>query len=98
MQCAQLFFIFILFCFLFLTHSHFTIIQLNSATHLVESYHPHSDRVWQVLIKYETAESKANFEKSVAAGELDAAWPPREAFYEDCKKALRKAFPAARRL
>ena len=30
----------------------------RDATHLVDSYHPHSDKVWDVLLKYETPASR----------------------------------------
>ena len=50
----------------------------RDCTWLVESYHPYSDKVWQVLRKYQVDEE-----------ELEEAWPPKDPFYEDLKKVVR---------
>jgi len=65
----------------------------RDATHLVDAYHPHSDKVWEVIMKYEVPASKKAHDAAVAAGARPAAWPPRDPFYEDCKKEVRKMFP-----
>jgi hypothetical protein len=56
----------------------------RDCTWLVESYHPYSDKVWQVLRKYEVKESEE---------ELVEAWPPKDPFFEDLKKVVREQFP-----
>ena len=54
----------------------------RDCTWLVESYHPYSDKIWQVLRKYQVDEE-----------ELEEAWPPKDPFYEDLKKVVREEFP-----
>jgi cytochrome b involved in lipid metabolism len=50
----------------------------RECTALVEQYHPFSDKVWNVLRKYEVKE-EGDDESS------DEAWPPKDPFYEDLK-------------
>jgi hypothetical protein len=57
----------------------------RDCTWLVESYHPYSDKVWQVLRKYEVKEKDEQ--------EIEAEWPPKDPFYEDLKKVVREEFP-----
>ena len=58
----------------------------RECTALVEQYHPFSDKVWQVLKKYEVKEEGQNEDSN-------EAWPPKDPFLEDCKKAVRDHFP-----
>ena len=46
----------------------------RECTALVEQYHPFSDKVWDVLKKYEVKEEGSD-ESS------DEAWPPKDPFY-----------------
>ena len=50
-----------------------------------------------MILKYELPESRAAWEArqraTVAAGRAEASWPPRDAFWEDCKAEVRKLFP-----
>eukprot|EP00937_MAST-01D_sp_MAST-1D-sp2_P007509 g7509.t1 len=67
----------------------------RDCTHLVESYHPHSEKVWEVLAKYEVPEARKAREAAAARdGAPAAAWPPRDPFFEDIKAVVRRHFPA----
>ena len=55
----------------------------RDCTYLVESYHPHSDKVWDILKKYEVNKKQEIDEEN---------WPPQDPFYNDIKREVRKLF------
>ena len=52
----------------------------RDCTYLVESYHPHSDKVWNILKKYEVNKKQGIDEEN---------WPPQDPFYNDIKHSYK---------